>query len=164
MGKLLENRHWWWGSLVAVGSAVLAGCAVETPAPAAAPPPVVTKVPVQKPASRPRGRITEVDLGRLMELRDAGKVLLVDVRPSLFYGIAHIPGAISLPKKTFASAWPGKKAQIDAAVAAGKVVVLYCTNTECPDGYAVGSKMAPMGYDVSIYKGGWEEWKMVGFE
>ena len=153
------------------GLLVLAGCAVEEPAS----PPVAEKPataaapkPAEKkpaPANQPLpGRITNVDLGRLMELRDDGKVLLIDVRPPLFFGMGHIPGAVSLPKKTFDSSWPGKKAQVDAAVKAGKIVVVYCANEDCPDGYAVAKKMAPMGYDVSIYKGGWEEWKMTGFE
>ena len=152
------------------GLLALAGCAVEDPASpsvaekpatAAAPKPVEKKPAEKKPLP---GRVTNVDLGRLIELRDDGKVLLIDVRPSLFFGMGHIPGALSLPKKSFESAWPGKKAQVDAAVAAGKVVVVYCANEQCPDGYAVAKKMAPMGYDVSIYKGGWEEWKMTGFE
>ena len=52
---------------------------------------------------------------------------------------------------------------LDDAVASGKVIVLYCQNVQCPDGYLVGKEMIEMGYSVSLYKGGWEEWKAMGF-
>lgn len=161
----------WAGLLPLGGIVLLAGCGTTKPGgplpdtPSTRAPEAVEQVSARKPEAAPEpGTITEVDLGRLLELRDAGMVLLVDVRPSLFYAMGHISGAVSLPKKTFEASWPGRKEQLEAAVAAGKVVVLYCTNEQCPDGYAVARKLAPMGYDVSIYKGGWEEWKMTGFE
>ena len=139
--------------------------------------PVVATAAVEKPkavekstvvkklaAAVKPGAITELDLGRLIELRDDGKALLVDVRPGMFYSLGHIPGAESLPKKSFTGRFPGRKADLDAAVAAGKVIVLYCTNAECPDGFAVAQKLAPMGYSVSLYKGGWNEWEAMGFQ
>ena len=113
--------------------------------------------------SKPKGDITEVDLNRVLQLQDAGNALLIDVRPGLFYGLGHMPGAIHVAKKSFPLSLAKKLEVIDAAVAAGKVLVLYCTNVDCPDGYAVGKEMAEMGYAVSIYKGGWEEWKAAGF-
>lgn len=171
---MTERKAWRTGGLAMVGALVLGGCAVDEPAtpgaPAAVEAPKATATPTPetpdpKPAVAPRpGLITEVDLGRLIGLRDAGKVLLVDVRPAMFYRMEHIPGAVSLPKKTFDSSWPGRKSDVDAAVAAGKVVVLYCANEECPDGYAVAKRLSPLGYAVSIYKGGWDEWKMAGFQ
>lgn len=113
--------------------------------------------------SKPRGVITEVDLNRVLQLQDAGTALLIDVRPGLFYGLGHMPGAIHMAKKSFPLSLIKRQEAIDTAVAAGKILVLYCTNLDCPDGYAVGKEMAEMGYSVSIYKGGWEEWKAAGF-
>lgn len=114
--------------------------------------------------SGPRGVITEVDLGRLFELRDDDKALLVDVRPASFYARRHIPGAISLPKKAYATEFPLKRPELDAAVKAGKVLVLYCADEDCPDGYAVAKLLAVEGYSSSLYKGGWREWKQAGLE
>ena len=168
---MTEHRcHWSW--LASLGAALLLlGCATDEPAGApTAPsesttPEVADQVPEKEPKAVPKpGVITEIDLGYLLELRDDGKVLLIDVRPSLFHAMGHIPGAVSLPKKKFEAVWPEQEAQVAAAVAAGKVVVLYCANSRCPDGYAVAKMLAPKGYDVSIYKNGWEEWKMAGFE
>ena len=70
---------------------------------------------------------------------------------------------MNVPKKSFPLSLLKEQAAIDAAVASGKVLVLYCQNVECPDGYSVGKEMVEMGYSVSLYKGGWEEWKQMGF-
>ena len=109
------------------------------------------------------GLITEVDLQGILELQDAGKVLLVDVRPSMFYGMGHMPGAISLPRKGYEAKYPKQKTALDEAVAADRAIVLYCANVKCPDGYTVAKLLSAQGYAVSIYKGGWEEWKATGF-
>jgi rhodanese-related sulfurtransferase len=51
---------------------------------------------------------------------------------------------------------------MDAARAAGKEIVLYCTNTECPDARVVAGWLAERGYSTLVYRGGWEEWKQAG--
>ncbi len=122
-------------------------------------------MPISEPGpSAPRGVITEVDLGRLFELRDDDKALLIDVRPASFYARRHIPGAISLPKKAYATEFPLKRPEIDTAVKGGKILVLYCADEDCPDGYAVAKLLAQEGYSSSLYKGGWREWKQAGLE
>ena len=168
----MTARDGWLMRVLVLGLGLgMGACAVQEEVPvggaAAVEKPKAVEKPtaVEKPAAAMKpGAITELDLGRLIALRDDGKVLLVDVRPGMFYRLGHIPGAVSLPKKSFAARFPGRKADLDAAVAAGKVVVLYCTNVECPDGFAVARKLAPMGYSVSLYKGGWEEWEAMGFQ
>jgi rhodanese-related sulfurtransferase len=124
--------------------------------------PAKKDTPVSKPAVKP-GAITDVDLNRLLQLQDEGKEFLIDVRPVLFYGMGHLPEAISMPKKSYPDSMAKVQEQIDAARKAGKVLVLYCQNVNCPDGYAVAKEMSALGYPVSIYKGGWEEWKQMGF-
>lgn len=161
-----------WTFLGAFGLVVLAaGCTdptVDSPpvseARAAGQAPVRAEAPA--PATRPskaNGKITEVDLNRLLQLQDSGKAYLIDVRPTLFYTMGHIPGAVSIPKKSFPLSLVKHEQAVEAAVKAGKVLVLYCQNVECPDGYAVGKELAEMGYSTSLYKGGWEEWKQMGF-
>ena len=109
------------------------------------------------------GLITEVGLQQILELMEAGRVLLVDVRPSMFYAMGHMPGAISLPRKRYQAKYPKQKTVLDNAVAADQVIVLYCANVKCPDGYTVAKLLSARGYAVSLYKGGWEEWKATGF-
>ena len=175
MMQLLKLKSWGRGA-GALGLLLLWGC--TTPAvdqtdgdPASAPSGTPEGSAGSQPEARAKpatsvkpGEITGVDLQRLLDLQDTGKVLLVDVRPGLFYSMGHMPGAISLPRKKFDSEFPHKKAALDEAVAAGQVIVLHCTNVDCPDGYSVAKLLSPKGYPVSLYKGGWEEWKAMGFQ
>jgi len=109
------------------------------------------------------GNITGVEMGRVFTMQQAGQLLLVDCRPPIFYRLGHLDGAINLPLKSYDALIDRRKQSIDNALAAGQTIVLYCQNTECPDAYAVAKKLITRGYSVSIYKGGWEEWKRAGF-
>ncbi len=110
-----------------------------------------------------RGRIRRIQIGNLYQLREEGRVLLVDVRPSFFFKLGHIPGALSLPLKSFDSVFPDIRPQIDAARNAGSLVVLYCANEECPDSLTTARKLSELGYSSVVYSGGWKEWKAAGF-
>lgn len=129
----------------------------------------VADAPVPKTApavadSEPKakGTVTQMDLGQLFNLQGDDRAFLIDVRPAYWYNAGHLPGAISIPRKKFDQEFPAKKAQIDAALAAGKVLVLYCTDSDCPDGRFTAKKLAKEGYSSSVYKGGWKEWKASG--
>lgn len=115
--------------------------------------------PVSAPA---KGQISKIDIATLFGLQSEGSVLLVDVRPRFFYNIDHIPGAISMPLKSFEEEFPATRSQLDAAVAADKAIVLYCTDENCPDGRATARKLAVEGYSTAVYTGGWKEWKTAG--
>ena len=108
------------------------------------------------------GQITGVDMGRLFTLIQTDRVMLVDCRPALFFLRGHIEGAINLPHKKYDALIRDRKAHLDQALAAHQVIVLYCQNTECPDAYGVAKKLITLGYSVSVYQGGWEEWKRAG--
>ena len=95
-------------------------------------------------------------------LRETGKVLVYDVRPGIYYRLGHIPGAVSFARKAFDARFPQEKSNLDAAVAAGKPILLYCTDLNCPDGGVMAGWLAERGYSVSVYRGGWEEWKKAG--
>ncbi len=164
-------------------SAASAGSRAEAPRPVAEPvkkeapvkkkvevaakptPPKPESKPVEVPApaaEKPKGRISQMDIGTLFQLQGEGRAFLVDVRPAFFYNLDHIPGAISLPLKTYDAMFPGRKAQLDAAVGAGKVIVLYCADENCPDGRSTARKLAKEGYSTSVYTAGWKEWKASG--
>ncbi len=110
-----------------------------------------------------RGRIRRIQIGNLYQLREEGRVLLVDVRPAFFFKLGHIPGALSLPLKSFDAIFPGIRPQIDAARNAGSLVVLYCANEQCPDSLTTARKLSELGYSSVVYRGGWKEWKAAGF-
>ncbi len=110
------------------------------------------------------GKITGVDVGRVYSMNQSGKLLLVDCRPSFYYRRGHIKGAINLPLKKYDKLISDRQKHLNGAVAAKRIIVLYCQNVKCPDAYAVAKKLITLGYSVSIYKGGWEEWKQAGLQ
>jgi len=108
--------------------------------------------------------ISEIDLTRLWELHNEGNILLVDVRPHIYYSMGHLPGATNLPKRQYYKELPRLKADLDAAVTTGKPIVLYCQDADCPDAATVARMLARQGYKVLVYIGGWKEWKAAGLE
>lgn len=145
--------------------AFLAGACV--PQPPASAPPVPKKEAVA--ANRPnpsrvngRGKVSSISLTDFFERQQTDKVLLYDARPAFFYSLGHIPGAISLPKSSCDAQIVKREAEIKAALAAGKTIVIYCTNLLCPDARTVAIHMADAGYSTSTLTGGWESYKETG--
>jgi rhodanese-related sulfurtransferase len=130
--------------------------AIQAPVTQAAPP------PIKKPVSTPDGKVTRIALGDLFPLQQSGEVLLYDVRPSFYHSLGHIPGSVNWPKSSYASQLPAREAEIRAAQAAGRPVVLYCTDLACPDARGVASQLASRGHSVKVLEGGWEAWKAGG--
>lgn len=174
----MTTRDWFRVSAL-LGVVVLAGCAKPEKVPPPPAPPVPASASGTTPSAagtpspagersqpsrpdKPKGTITQVDLGTLFALQGDGQALVVDVRPAFFYNLDHIPGAISMPLRSFDTLFPAKQPEFDAALEAGKVIVLYCTDEDCPDGEATAREMAARGYSTSVYKGGWKEWKASG--
>ncbi|BDS04963.1 hypothetical protein NT6N_00030 [Oceaniferula spumae] len=141
--------------------------------PVAKPTPAVQKAPstpvqvkkpeTTKPATKP-GSVTSIDVGRVFTMKQSDQAHVIDVRPPLYYRLGHIDGADSMPLIKFDKVIASKRPQLDAAVKAGKVIVLYCQNSNCPDAHKTAVKLAKLGYSTSVYRGGWEEWKQAGLE
>lgn len=125
---------------------------------------MIPEPPVEVPAleKKPKGEVTQMDIGTLFQLQEDGRAFVVDVRPGFFYAIKHIPGAISMPKKNFEAEFPAKQAQFDAAVAAKKPVVLYCADSNCPDARGAAKILSKKGYSSAVFSGGWKEWNESG--
>ncbi len=141
---------------------VVAAPAESTPA---APPPETR--PERKPEPQPaprRGKVSSIAIDQIFPLRLEGRVLMVDVRRKLFHQLGHIDGSINLPLVDFENAYPGVKPQLEAAVAAGKVIVVYCQNETCPDSRTTADALAARGFDVAVYRGGLDEWRAVGVD
>lgn len=109
-----------------------------------------------------RGKITSISITDFYPLQQADRVLLFDARPAFFYTLGHIPGAISMPKDNCDAEIEKRKAEIKAAVSAGKTIVVYCTSMTCPDARSVAMHLADYTYSSSTLTGGWETWKESG--
>ena len=129
--------------------------------------PVVKKVEAPRAKPRParlngRGKVTSISLTELFALQQSGSVLIYDARPGFFYALGHIQGAINLPKPDCDAQIEKREAEIKAAIAAKKTIVVYCTNLLCPDARTVAIHLAGFGYSSSTLSGGWESWKEAG--
>jgi len=150
-------------SLAAVGVVLLAACQEPVP-----PPLVTVPSPAAKPAAAPAkpavkaGKLTSIEVTTLFPRQQAGTVLLYDARPGFVAGFGKIPGSISWPRHDFDRRLSQSEAEIRAAKAAGKPVVIYCTDAACPDARAVAEKLVARGHDVSILEGGFATWKEAG--
>ena len=154
---------WHRSSLFVVTIALgIASCAPPAPEPPFKP---VTAAPAAKPipvGMNRRGEVTSISLTELFALQESGRALVFDARPAFFYNLGHIPGAISMPKSGCDAHIVKREAEIKAALAAGKTIVVYCTNLLCPDARTVAQHLASAGYSSSTLPGGWDAWKESG--
>lgn len=65
-------------------------------------------------------------------------MLLIDVRPQLYYRLGHIDEAESLPLVKYNKSIATKRQILDTALKSGKIIVLYCQNVNCPDTHKTG--------------------------
>lgn len=81
---------------------------------------------------------------------EKGGIKVVDVRSEADYKIAHIPGAISIPK-----------AEIDNnldKLSKDEVTIVYCYNQQCHLGDSACLNIAQYGYPVMLLEGGFDVW------
>lgn len=131
--------------------------------PEALPKPAAGKPAFKKPIRmNGRGEVTSISLEKFFELHQTGQTLVFDARPGFFHSLGHIPGAVSLPKHRCDEAIAKREAEIKAALAAGKTIVVYCTGITCPDARTVARHISGFGYPASVFSGGWDAWKDAG--
>ena len=146
--------------LCAIGSCA-SPPADKTPEPAATAAPA--KPEYQKPVRmNGRGKVSSISLEDFYLLHESGKAMVFDARPGFFYGLGHIPGAINIPAKNCDTRIHEREAEIKAALAEGKTLVVYCTNFTCPDARTLATHLSGFGYPASTYAGGWDGWKEAG--
>ena len=86
---------------------------------------------------------------------------VLDARPVVFYRAGHVPGALSLPRETFAESYQALRATLETLKE--QPVAIYCSGPDCPDSQLVGDALAKLGYrHLLIYTSGWEEWSQTG--
>lgn len=93
-------------------------------------------------------------------LGDSG-VLIIDVRPDLFFEDGHIPGAKNLMRDKFEETYPKMSEAMKKAVR----VIVYCAGAHCETGEAVTEALRKLGHNnISLYRGGWDEWSAQNHE
>lgn len=88
-----------------------------------------------------------VELKNFME---KGGVKVVDVRLKADYDIAHIPGAISIPKD-----------ELDkrlTELSKDEITIVYCYNQQCHLGDNACLILAEYGYPTMLMEGGFKVW------
>lgn len=105
------------------------------------------------------GTVTRMPLGTLYQLTQGNAGLIYDVRPTIFYKLGHIPGAISFPKDSFEKDIAKHEVKIKDAIKNQTPVVIYCTDLACPDAITVANQLSARGHNVSVLQGGYAAWK-----
>lgn len=108
--------------------------------------------------------VMEADATRVFALREQGRALIYDVRLPLYYKLGHIDGAILFYPKPFDEAFEREKPRMEKALSDGKTIILYCGGADCNDSHIVARMIAERGIPVTVYSGGWAEWKVIGIE
>lgn len=86
----------------------------------------------------------------LKNLMDEDEINLIDVRRSEDFQIAHIPGAISIPKDEIENNFN--------KISKEKVNVVYCYNQQCHLGATAALILAEYSYPVVLLEGGFQVW------
>jgi rhodanese-related sulfurtransferase len=118
------------------------------------------KAPANSPAGAPVAQPPSISL---QELRDAPKesLLFIDARSSLFFAGGHIPHAVSLPRKEFASVFSRVEGSLRKDTS--RRLVVYCADVDCDDARAVARELLRAGLKpVFVFNGGWKQWHEAG--
>jgi rhodanese-related sulfurtransferase len=103
--------------------------------------------------------LPEISLGELQSRIENGKGRVIDVRPSAFYALGHIHGAINLPVADL------QNLPDDARLSFPKDIetIIYCSDVSCPAARAAARNLQHRGYrHFAIFPGGWYAWKRAG--
>lgn len=154
-----------------LGVAAIAGMlgSCQAPLPVTAPPDV-TVLGRAKVAKKPKvavdsaADLRSVTLPDLFDLmQKPNPPLLCDARMGMLYSIGHIPGAISLPAGNLQKTFADQRATLEAARDAGRRLVFYCVDPNCPDARKAAAWVARQGFSgIWVYEGGMHEWKEAG--
>lgn len=98
-----------------------------------------------------------VDLEEFARFVESGNGAVVDARPRVFYRLGHVPGAVSLPRENFATAFDEFHRRTEAKPETR--IVVYCSDATCGDADKVRAALLERGFQrVQVFPGGWAEW------
>lgn len=100
-------------------------------------------------------RLPEINVARALQLYEAADALFVDSRDQKDYEKDHIPGAVSLPMREWATAWPKMRDRLPK----DRLLVLYCYGAHCGLSTRQGKALLENGYSkLVILDYGWKTW------
>ena len=122
---------------------------------------VQTVKPMATETGSPATTFPIIELDEFQAFALEHKGTLIDARAMGFYTLGHVPGALSLPRESFAAGYDRLKDRLEAS-RTGEMVV-YCSEADCPDAELVAGALARLGFqNLRVYKEGWEEWIRAG--
>ncbi|TXI90115.1 MAG: hypothetical protein E6Q40_01375 [Cupriavidus sp.] len=125
----------------------VAAIAVAVAINAMRPSPIAWSVPAGK-------AVKSLSLEETLGASHDGQVVFLDARDPYFYAEGHLPRARNVPRSQL-----GQAAKYVSALPRHSPVIVYCSDEGCADSGIVGRYLVTLGFqDVSVYKGGWEEW------
>jgi rhodanese-related sulfurtransferase len=99
----------------------------------------------------------DVDKNEMRRISADNSALILDARPKTFFELGHIPSAISLPRDDFEKSYQSLQKILSSYWT--KPIVVYCSDSGCPDSRLVGEALHKLGYrDVRLFRGGWDAW------
>jgi len=114
----------------------------------------LTVTPVEE-AAREAG-VEVVDTDRMRAIVATGSHLILDARPLSDYDAGHLPGAMSLPRESFETAYP----ELAPVLTPADPLVVYCSGPLCDDALLVIERLREAGFSgASLYLDGWEGWR-----
>ena len=116
---------------------------------------------LQPPAPNGGPSPSPMDLDAFQAFVAAHRGLVIDARAGAFYRLGHVPGALNLPRETFAADYDGQKAALDPRKTDG--IAVYCSEEDCPDADLVARALGRLGFrPLWVYRAGWDEWVQAG--
>ena len=104
---------------------------------------------------------TDLDLAGFEALVAEKGGIVLDARPELFHRVGHVPGALSLPREDFDSAFARLQPRLEPF--RSRTIAIYCADESCDDSRQVQSRLMDMGFKrVAVFPGGWEAWTAAG--
>ena len=102
--------------------------------------------------------VSIISLEQFQKYAQGSEALVLDARPAVFYGMGHVPGALSLPRDDFEAAHARLKSQLEKN--RGRPLAVYCSDADCDDSELVAKALLKLGYpQVLRFKDGWAAWQ-----
>ncbi|MGD0116692.1 MAG: rhodanese-like domain-containing protein [Candidatus Binatus sp.] len=102
-----------------------------------------------------------VGLDQFRTAIDGKSTLILDARPSAFFEVGHVPGAMNLARDNFAADY--RRLGTVLQNAHDKPIIVYCAGGDCHDSRLVANALLTLGFsNVSVFTGGWEAWSGAG--
>ncbi len=102
-----------------------------------------------------------VGLDQFRTAIDGKSTLILDARPSAFFEVGHVPGAMNLARDKFAVDY--RRLGTVLQNAHDKPIIVYCSGGDCHDSRLVANALLTLGFgNVSVFTGGWEAWSGAG--